>query len=496
MSDSAHDAAIHASSNVPRRRRRKDQPGAKLASDSPRTPGPVLYPFGELPSYLQDNEFIQTGYRYDLPVKDTLRSFWTLHNESGNIWTHFLGFLLFVCITVWAVRTPPAPLVFAKPHLDQLWHSVRGNVQHLGENLQHSLPQLQSVQDVVQQLRGSLHTGVHSIHESVHTLQESLHGLQDSVQSQAASLAAGLTASPLVASLVAEGSAARAALALRQQLIVDAVRHLLLWPTARWPVYVFCAGAMSCLLLSTVCHLLGCCKQHISLMVWRFDYVGIALLIVASFYPPIYYGFMCQPGWAALYLSVITALGACCVAVSLLSRFQTPQWRATRAGMFAGLGLMGVIPVLHQLALNSHVWHVRAAVALIAIMGCTYLSGAGIYAARIPERWFPGKFDILLHSHQIFHLAVVLGAYVHWRAVLLLLQWRDASGGCAVPVTHGPLASVLAELRSLGHELMHVDQVWEGLRHAVADHLLSGYTMAGSGAASGLPAAVTESAVM
>ncbi|GFH23238.1 uncharacterized protein HaLaN_20824 [Haematococcus lacustris] len=30
-------------------------------------------------------------------------------------------------------------------------------------------------------------------------------------------------------------------------------------------------------------------------------------------------------------------------------------------------------------------------------------SGAGIYAARIPERWFPGKFDILLHSHQIFH---------------------------------------------------------------------------------------------
>ena len=44
---------------------------------------------------------------------------------------------------------------------------------------------------------------------------------------------------------------------------------------------------MVCLLTSSVCHTLGCCAQHISLMVWRFDYVGIAVLIVASFYPPV-----------------------------------------------------------------------------------------------------------------------------------------------------------------------------------------------------------------
>jgi predicted membrane channel-forming protein YqfA (hemolysin III family) len=44
---------------------------------------------------------------------------------------------------------------------------------------------------------------------------------------------------------------------------------------------------MVCLLTSSVCHTLGCCAQHISLTVWRFDYVGIAVLIVASFYPPV-----------------------------------------------------------------------------------------------------------------------------------------------------------------------------------------------------------------
>jgi adiponectin receptor len=79
-----------------------------------------------------------------------------------------------------------------------------------------------------------------------------------------------------------------------------------------------------------------CLQKHIAQTIWRFDYAGIAVLIVASFYPPVYYGFMCHPVWAAGYLAVITALGACCVAVSLLDVFQTPKWRATRAGMFVG----------------------------------------------------------------------------------------------------------------------------------------------------------------
>ena len=35
------------------------------------------------------------------------------------------------------------------------------------------------------------------------------------------------------------------------------------WPVRRWPVYVFTAGAMVCMLTSAVCHLFGCCAAHI-----------------------------------------------------------------------------------------------------------------------------------------------------------------------------------------------------------------------------------------
>ncbi|KAF5831771.1 hemolysin-III related-domain-containing protein [Dunaliella salina] len=77
----------------------------------------------------------------------------------------------------------------------------------------------------------------------------------------------------------------------------DALAGVFSYPTPRWPVYVFCAGAMTCLLFSSVCHLLGCCQKHITQRVWRLDYTGIAVLIVTSFYPPVYYGFMCAPIW-------------------------------------------------------------------------------------------------------------------------------------------------------------------------------------------------------
>ena len=49
-------------------------------------------------------------------------------------------------------------------------------------------------------------------------------------------------------------------------------------------------------------------------------------------------------------------------------------------------------------------------------MGSLYLIGAFLYAFRIPERYLPGKFDIFFHSHQIFHLLIVLAAYTHYEA--------------------------------------------------------------------------------
>lgn len=47
-----------------------------------------LLKFQELPEYLLDNEFILDYYRSEWPLKDTLWSVFSWHNETLNIWTY------------------------------------------------------------------------------------------------------------------------------------------------------------------------------------------------------------------------------------------------------------------------------------------------------------------------------------------------------------------------------------------------------------------------
>ena len=50
-------------------------------------------------------------------------------------------------------------------------------------------------------------------------------------------------------------------------------------------------------------------QKHITKYVWRVDYAGICILIVTSFYPFVYYGFMCHTAWLTFYIISTTAMG-------------------------------------------------------------------------------------------------------------------------------------------------------------------------------------------
>jgi len=49
----------------------------------------------EVPEYMQFNEFIRSGYRANFSWEMCLKSLFQMHNETGNIWSHLLGALLF-----------------------------------------------------------------------------------------------------------------------------------------------------------------------------------------------------------------------------------------------------------------------------------------------------------------------------------------------------------------------------------------------------------------
>lgn len=193
---------------------------------------------------------------------------------------------------------------------------------------------------------------------------------------------------------------------------------------------LFFLGATLCLSFSWLFHTVYCHSEGVSRLFSKLDYSGIALLIMGSFVPWLYYSFYCNPQPCFIYLIVICVLGIAAIIVSQWDMFATPQYRGVRAGVFLGLGLSGIIPTLHYVISEGFL---KAAtigqIGWLMLMASLYITGAALYAARIPERFFPGKCDIWFHSHQLFHIFVVAGAFVHFHGVSNLQEFRFMIGG-------------------------------------------------------------------
>ncbi|CAG8517013.1 36_t:CDS:2, partial [Scutellospora calospora] len=69
------------------------------------------------------------------------------------------------------------------------------------------------------------------------------------------------------------------------------------------------------------------------------------------------------------------------------------------------------------------------------ITGAFYLIGAVFYSARIPERFFPGSFDIWGHSHQIFHFLVVFASLSYYYGIIQAMSyWHENNHECQIDI--------------------------------------------------------------
>ncbi|KAF2859884.1 HlyIII-domain-containing protein [Piedraia hortae CBS 480.64] len=181
----------------------------------------------------------------------------------------------------------------------------------------------------------------------------------------------------------------------------------------------FFLGAIACLGMSATYHTISNHSQTVSRIGNMLDHVGIVFMIWGSFVPSIYYGFSREPGLVNLYWGMITSMSALTLSVVLLRRFRTPEWRSFRAKTYVCLGISAVVPVIHGLSKYGFAkLEKQIGLSWLVLQGVLYLAGATIYAARIPERFHPGRFDLFGSSHQIFHLLVLLAATSHFMGLI------------------------------------------------------------------------------
>lgn len=201
-------------------------------------------------------------------------------------------------------------------------------------------------------------------------------------------------------------------------------------------LFFFFLGAMACMYCSFMFHLVSNHSHEVYKIFSKLDYSGIAFLITGSSIPAYYYAFYCTTTEKYIHIAVLVALCATCIAVSFGKKFATPAYRPLRFSTFVLFGLYGIIPGIHVMLLEDFEFSTANEAYSIwglCSMGAMYIGGACLYVFRVPERFYPGKFDVWASSHQLFHVCVLAAALVHYDSLLNMVKYR-LTAQCGISV--------------------------------------------------------------
>ncbi|ETV98681.1 hypothetical protein H310_08784 [Aphanomyces invadans] len=195
----------------------------------------------------------------------------------------------------------------------------------------------------------------------------------------------------------------------------------------QWPMILFLSSIVSCFALSTTYYLLYVQNDSVASVYLQMDFAGIIAFIVGCYVPSIYYAFYCDPTCQAAYLGVVGVL-----AVGLFVALGVPSIgrnKVMRVKAFLGLIFFAVVPIGHAIFAFGF-WDDHVQLMIKPAVTCSVFSFLGLflYVTRLPERWYPGKFDVVGSSHQWWHLCVVLAALAYYTSLLDHYTWRSKVG--------------------------------------------------------------------
>lgn len=180
---------------------------------------------------------------------------------------------------------------------------------------------------------------------------------------------------------------------------------------------VFFAAACKCLICSTIWHTFNSIAEK--RLIERFacvDYTGISVLIAASIMTTEYTAFYCEPGWRSFWLGTTAIFGISGMFLAWSPTFNRYDLAWLRVTFYCSLAMTGCLPVLQLIYVRGLEWTLFFYSPILKSLA-VYFGGAILYANQVPERWFPGMFDYVGGSHNIWHVAVLAGILFHYMAM-------------------------------------------------------------------------------
>jgi adiponectin receptor len=400
-------------------------------------------PFEQVPSWIAENRYLRTGYRKEgLSFWAYVGSLFRFHNETCNVWLHLFGAIFFVVLGCYiTVLFVPGPTVH--PHLAET--GPAHEFLHKIEKTKHDLVLALATTNHTADVRDSIVAKLHAIEESLnqyssHVVQK-IEGKADAVVrnirrnlrfllNKLQEARAGLSSNSTIEGAVLQESRGFIEGCL-ERLRLGAFLHTEPHQLEHYPLFIFIAGAISCLGFSAVYHLFHPINPTVCKILHKLDYAGIALLNFGSSFAAFFYYFYCHG--IGFWLSIGFIFVGCfsTFAISMTDWIDHPAHTTFKGLMYGFLGISNLIPAVFIFRMimlaseeNDHL-PFGADFIVLLLMGATYLFGLVFYILKIPERWVPYKFDIWCNSHAIWHFFVFLAAAEHFWALFLLYDRRQ-----------------------------------------------------------------------
>ena len=405
--------------------------------------------FQDAPKFIQDNEYIKNGYILNCNTYyKTFKSLFICHNELINIWSHLLSSIIFMFL-VWytshfisnfnaQLKTVKKDILLLEKNVDYLknYHMSLNYYSNKDFNNIYKL-----IKDMKINLDKSNYTNIYeNSMKQIALLNNSQSNLMEYNNSNNID---NLTNSSFIYNYT---SFQQKFICLKED-IVDLIKleernnditltqyfeqdaNLKERPKkilGKWPLYIIIISAILCFTFSASFHSIGSMSATHHNILNRFDYGGISLLISGSCYPPYYYFFYFSEKIKIFYLSEITIFGISTFLYSLTDDFNKPKRRSLRGTIFLIFGLCTGIPILHMAFFGDKIKGYSPGLKLINwyIGGISYIVGALLYILRYPEKKYPGKFDYIGASHQLFHILVFFGAFFHFLGSIDAYNYR------------------------------------------------------------------------
>ncbi|OXA47702.1 Progestin and adipoQ receptor family member 3 [Folsomia candida] len=171
----------------------------------------------------------------------------------------------------------------------------------------------------------------------------------------------------------------------------------------------------ACMLLSSCYHTFCCCSDKSYHRWLRADLLGVSLSLLGIYLSGIYFAYKCDQFWLKFYTFTVLAILLIALAAQLIPADSEGgfQWRLFLFGAWAAYG---VIPTVQWVWMRGSGGNFEYLGKLVHFL---VFNGSHDDLDQEVKRLYPGKFNYILSSHNIWHILIFTALYYWYQFVVM-----------------------------------------------------------------------------